>query len=246
MDQQSQAHTTVDHQVYVPEYRLAPEHKFPAALEDITYCYEKLLKKYPAEKIILAGDSAGGNLVITSMLNMLERNIPLPAAGVCFSPWLDLTTTCKDAPETHSLRYNEEFDYLPVNMGAKITQAIVADNSEHYLSNPLLSPVYSKRLGELPPLLIFAGAGEVLLDDILHFVRNANEQKHTRTLLHVVPSSSHAYSLFAPYGHKAGTFSVTQLMTWLSDLFPGRKSALVPRTSPQYRLIQQLFAEKVY
>ncbi len=77
------------------EYRLAPENPFPAGLEDATKAYQWLIdeQEIPARNIIIAGDSAGGGLTLATLLNLREKGISLPAAGVCLSPWTDLDCT---------------------------------------------------------------------------------------------------------------------------------------------------------
>ena len=78
--------------VLLPDYRLAPEHPFPAALEDAVAAYRWLLDRGTApRRIVIAGDSAGGGLTVATLVALRERGVPLPAAGVCISPWVDLT-----------------------------------------------------------------------------------------------------------------------------------------------------------
>ena len=148
------------------DYRLAPEHPFPAGIEDCVAAYAALLEQgLPAEGIVLAGDSAGGGLTITSLLAARDRGLPMPAAVVAFSPGLDATGSGAsmvtkngidrlfDADELRSLRV-------------------------HYLAGqdpaqPLLSPaVYADPTG-LPPLLLQVGSHEVLLDDSVRFAARA-------------------------------------------------------------------------
>src|SRR5690606_18070101 len=83
--------------VYLPAYRLAPEHPFPAALDDVLATYQLILKDYPANQITLIGDSAGGAIVLSALLAIRDRGLPLPKCGVAYSPFADLT-----APEEGS------------------------------------------------------------------------------------------------------------------------------------------------
>jgi len=85
--------------VVVPDYSLAPESPFPAAVNDAVASIEGLLKQYPKQKIVLMGDSAGGGLAVASMLKLKEESLPLPQAAVLLAPWLDLTLTHPSIPK---------------------------------------------------------------------------------------------------------------------------------------------------
>ncbi|MEH7377775.1 alpha/beta hydrolase [Neobacillus drentensis] len=144
--------------VLFPEYRLAPEHPFPAAIEDAVTVYRWLLRQgYDSSKIILAGDSAGGGLSIAATLVLRDQNEPLPRAIVCLSPWVDLTSSGE------SYRKNKEVDpYLSVQ-GVRDAALMYAGN-ENSLNHPLVSPVFADLTG-LPPLFIQAGNHEILQSD---------------------------------------------------------------------------------
>jgi epsilon-lactone hydrolase len=144
--------------VLFPEYRLAPEHPFPAAIEDAVTVYRWLLRQgYDSSKIILAGDSAGGGLSIAATLVLRDQNEPLPGAIVCLSPWVDLTSSGE------SYRKNKEIDpYLSVQ-GVRDAALMYAGN-ENSLNHPLVSPVFADLTG-LPPLFIQAGNHEILQSD---------------------------------------------------------------------------------
>lgn len=143
--------------VLFPEYRLAPEHPFPAAIEDAINVYRWLLRQgYKPENIIFAGDSAGGGLSVAATLVLRDQNEPLPAAIVCLSPWVDLTSSGE------SYRRNKEKDpYL--NLGGVRKAASMYAGVES-LDHPLISPVFADFTG-FPPLFIQAGNHEILQSD---------------------------------------------------------------------------------
>ena len=151
--------------VLVPDYRLAPEHPFPAALEDALACYRWLLSRgSAAREIALAGDSAGGGLALAALVALKDAGEPLPAAAACLAPWTDLAAT------GDSVRSNSEAD-------AWVYGDAVAAGAGLYLGNtpathPLASPLYGELRG-LPPLLIHVSDSELLRDDGLRLAERA-------------------------------------------------------------------------
>lgn len=143
--------------VLLPEYRLAPEHPFPSAIEDAVCVYRWLLGQgYQSTNIIFAGDSAGGGLSIATSLVLKNQNERLPAALVCLSPWVDLTSSGE------SYQKNGGVDpYLNVD-GVRKTARMYA--GEAALDHPLISPVFADLTG-LPPLFIQVGSHEILQSD---------------------------------------------------------------------------------
>lgn len=144
--------------VFAINYRLAPEHRFPAALEDARTAFDWLRGEgFKPENIALAGDSAGGNLVLTTMLSLRDRGQPLPVAGVVMSPWTDLAATGES--------YQSRAAADPIHQ-----RSVILALAKNYLgeggdvSNPLVSPLYADLAG-LPPLLIQAGDRETVRDD---------------------------------------------------------------------------------
>ena len=143
--------------VFSINYRLAPEHRFPAGLDDAFAAYRWLLGRVPsARDISIAGDSAGGNLVLGVLLRARDAGLPLPACAVCFSPWTDLAITGE------SVRLND-------GRCAMFRPETIAEFAAGYLDgtstrDPRASPVFAD-LGGLPPLLLQVGSTELLLDD---------------------------------------------------------------------------------
>jgi len=149
----------------LPEYRLAPEYPFPAALEDVLAVYRQLLAGGVApQRLVLGGESAGGGLVLATLLALRDDGIPLPAAVFVLSPWTDLAAT--GASLVTRARQDPWFD-----------PAGVADAAAYYVgsdspTNPLISPLYGDLAG-LPPLLIHVGDYEILLDDSTRLAQKA-------------------------------------------------------------------------
>lgn len=143
--------------VLFPEYRLAPEHPFPAAIEDAVNVYRWLLHQgFSPSNIVFAGDSAGGGLCIAAALVLRDQNEPLPAAIVCLSPWVDLTSSGE------SYRKNKWIDpYLSIEAVRAAVRMYAGDEKPDH---PLISPIFADLSG-LPPLFIQAGNHEILQSD---------------------------------------------------------------------------------
>jgi len=143
--------------VFSLDYRLAPEHCYPSAVDDALAAYRWLLgRSEPVQPLVLAGDSAGGGLVLSTLLRAREEGLPLPAAALCFSPWADLAGTGE------SVRAND-------GRCAMFHPNNLKDFAAAYLGkasplDPLASPVFANLSG-LPPLLLQVGSTELLLDD---------------------------------------------------------------------------------
>jgi epsilon-lactone hydrolase len=151
--------------VFIPDYRLAPENPFPAALDDALKVYRWLLKQgYLSAKIIIAGDSAGGGLSVATVLALRDKKESLPAAVVCLSPWTDLTLK----NETHITKVKAD----AVLRTDVLREWALCYTNESNLSNPLVSPVYADLHG-FPPLLIQVGSDEILLGDSILLAEKA-------------------------------------------------------------------------
>ena len=147
------------------EYRLAPEHPFPAAVDDAVAAYRWLLRQGDApHRIVIGGDSAGGGLTAATLLALRDAGDPLPAGAFLISPWLDLTH------EGESMTSKAAADPM-------VTRALLEMMADAYatsqdLRQPLISPVFAD-LGGLPPMLVQVGTAEVLLDDSTRFAERA-------------------------------------------------------------------------
>jgi acetyl esterase/lipase len=147
-------------------YRLAPEHRFPAPIEDALVAYGWMLGQgLTPDNIAFAGDSAGGNLALAAMLSLRERRLPLPAAGALMSPWTDLAAT--------GASYVSRAEADPIHQ-----RSMIHALAKNYLGEggnprqPLASPLYAELAG-LPPLLIQVGDRETVLDDSTMFADKA-------------------------------------------------------------------------
>ena len=139
-------------------YRLAPEYRYPAALNDALAAWDHLMYLgYGAQDIILAGDSAGGNLALCLALKLKEQNRRLPCALVLLSPWTDMTSSGKSYTE------NADVDPILSNTYIRNTRNAYAPDVDDY-SAPFLSPLFGD-LKNLPPVLIQVGSNEILLSD---------------------------------------------------------------------------------
>ena len=145
--------------VLTPDYRVAPEHPYPAALEDAVYAYRWLLeeKKYQPSQIVVAGDSAGGGLALALCLYAKDHGLPLPAGIITMSPWTDVSLSGASYEENYTI--DPLFGNSKENM---LYQCSYIGNANP--KNPYLSPLFGDFEG-FPPMLMQVGAYEVLLDD---------------------------------------------------------------------------------
>jgi len=186
-------------------YRLAPEHPHPAAIDDAVAAYRFVLGQglAPAH-VAFAGDSAGGGLVVAALVAARDAGMPLPAAGACISPWLDLTLS------GDSLKSKAPDDPMLTPEDLRLFAAAYAG---HELRAPGASPLFAELAG-LPPLLLQVGSAEVLLDDSTRFAaaaRSAGVEVSLRVwddMIHVW----HAFAELLPEGAQA----VRQLAAFLA------------------------------
>ena len=192
--------------VLLYDYRLAPEHPFPAAIQDTLVAYRWLLdQQVLPENIIIVGEFAGGGLCLASLLAIREEGLPLPAAGVALSPWTDLT--CSGA----SYRTNAKKDISTLGSWEVWGSYYVGSNDP---THPWISPLYGNLHG-LPPVLIVVGDHEILLDDSRQFAEKAKAAGVDVTL-RVWKGMVHCFPLFAPMFPEASQ-AWAEIITYLKD-----------------------------
>jgi monoterpene epsilon-lactone hydrolase len=179
------------------DYRLAPEHPFPAAVDDATAAYRWLLAQgYKPAKIAISGDSAGGGLTLATLLALRDSKTPLPACAVPISAWADMEGTGA------SMKTRASKDPM-------VGSASLRDMARKYAGdgdpkNPLLSPIYGDYTG-IPPMLIQVGDAEVLLDDSTRVAEKA-KAAGVKADLEVWPEMVHVWHVYAkllPEGQQA-------------------------------------------
>ena len=203
-------------EIWLPDYRLAPEHPFPAAIDDVLGFWTHLSRNDPQRQFVLAGESAGGGLCVSLCIAARERGLPQPQRLYLLSPWLDLSLTSR----THfSQDHRDPFlgrEFIERNFA----RLYAADTPRDH---PLLSPLFAD-LGGLPPTLVHVGSREVLLDDSREFARKARALGIAVTL-EVHTGLWHAWPVFqtAPECLAA----IRTAGEWLSR--PKDKTASAPR-----------------
>ncbi len=222
------------------DYRLAPEYPFPAALEDCLAAYRWLLANGTRpEQIVIGGDSAGGNLTLTTLLALRDNGEPLPVAGVCLSPVTNLVDESgrEDYPQISQItpigsvssetegagagkeRVSGRDAGLPVAWAREQLRMYLGGADPHL---PLVSPLYADLRG-LPPLLIQAGAEEYLAEDARRFTARAREAGVDVTL-QVWPGMWHVWQILVPFMPEA-TRAVQAIAAFARDVGVEERSA---------------------
>jgi len=175
--------------VYSLDYRLAPEYNFPVPLIDSTRAYQWLLSEgYSSSELAIVGDSAGGGLTLSTLINLREEGIPLPSSGVLISPWLDLSSS------GNSITKNESIDPI-------INKETLNSFAYKYLNGALptthlASPLFAE-LNDLPPILLQVGDMEMLFDDSIRLKEKAADY-NIQVELKIWKKMVHVWHIFAP------------------------------------------------
>ena len=175
--------------VLLIDYRLAPEHPFPAAVEDSVAAYRWMLAQgLKPSRIAVAGDSAGGGLTVATLVAIRDAKLAIPAAGVCLSPWIDLEGV------GDSMKSKASVDPM-------VQKEALLEMAKHYLKgqdarSPLAAPLYADLAG-LPPLLVQVGTAETLLDDSTRLAERARKAG-VKVTLEPWENMIHVFQVFAP------------------------------------------------
>lgn len=170
------------------DYRLAPEHPYPAALEDCVKAYQWLLDSgYATSNIVIGGESAGGTLTFTTLLALKDRGIELPKAGFSISPVTDLRC------EAESFEYNAKNDIAPMGSWNIWTQQYIGNSD---VDSPYISPLKGDLKG-LPPILVCVGTNEIHLDDSINIAKKA-ESSGVDVTLDIWNNMVHAFPILSP------------------------------------------------
>jgi monoterpene epsilon-lactone hydrolase len=188
------------------DYRLAPEHPFPAALEDSLRAYKWVLTQgYSPAEIGFMGESAGGGLVFATLLAARDEGVPLPAAAVAISPWVDLA----NAGDSHT--FNGEADPMIAPTVLDIFATAYLNGADPW--NPLASPAHGDLSG-LPSIYILVGSTEVLLDDARALFMKASSAG-VDTTIEVAPEMPHIWPIFA-YQLPEGRSAITRISAFFN------------------------------
>lgn len=182
--------------VFCAAYRLAPEYKYPAALDDAFAAYMYLLQSgYTGKQIVLCGESAGGGLCYALCLKLMQAGLQLPCGIIAISPWTDLTSSGE------SYEINKEADPSMTVERLRFFAECYTDD----MTSPFVSPIFGDLKG-MPPSLIFVGGDEIMLDDakVMH---ERLIESGCRSALKVTPNMWHAYVLYGVKEHNADDFN---------------------------------------
>lgn len=187
------------------DYRLAPEHQYPAAIDDVVSAYKGLLLEgYAPKNIVVAGDSAGGGLVLSLLIALKKAGIEQPAGAVVLSPWADLT-------------HSGESMTTMADKDVSLTKAGLESGARQYLGNhpadaPLASPVFAD-LHNLAPLMIQVGTTEILHSDSTR-IRDAVQAAGGEVVFHEWEDMPHDWSLFS-FMLSEGRDMVDEVGAWI-------------------------------
>ncbi len=192
------------------DYRLAPEHPFPAALEDSVRAYEWLINNegYDPKDLIIAGDSAGGGLTLATLVKLRDQEVQLPAAAVCLSPWTDLALT----GDSLKLKIHEDPFVSPDRL--MFSAGLYLGKTDP--KNPFASPLYADFKG-FPPLCIQVGSAEILLDDATRLAKRA-KKAGIEVQLDIWEDMIHVFQAFAVMAPE-GTEGINKIGEFIKKVF---------------------------
>lgn len=173
--------------VFAIEYRLAPENPYPAALEDSLTAFDWLLNEVSLDQIVIAGDSAGGNLTLATLLVLKQSEVDMPVGAVLISPWLDMTLSGTTVESMASVE--------PVLSADGLTNDAECYANGIPLDDPRVSPLFADLSG-LPPVVLHVGTGEILLADSTRFARRM-QQFGGDVTLNVWDGMIHVWALYS-------------------------------------------------
>jgi epsilon-lactone hydrolase len=197
--------------VYSPHYRLAPEHRYPSALDDCVHALQYIVHECHVEpsRIAVAGDSAGGNLVASLLLRLAESSSAMmPKCSVMMSPWLDLTSS----GESHARNQHSDL-VVPADLVLDVAKLYAAGDDLKRASPALVTD--AALLGRLPPTLVQVGSSELLLSDAVTFVDNVRRAGNTRIELDIIERMQHVFQA-AHLFHPIASNSFARLSKFIS------------------------------
>jgi monoterpene epsilon-lactone hydrolase len=201
------------------EYRLSPEHPFPAPVDDTVAIYRALLREnISPSQLMIMGDSAGGGLSLLTIQALLVNQLPIPRGVIVLSPWTDLSSSGE------SYKRNRQADVMFRNMkedDGMIKLILGPDHSKLSADNPVFSPLFGSFEG-FPPMYINVGTAEVLEDDSRRVAKKAQEANVNVTFeegLHLM----HVYPVFFPYYPEARN-SLDNINKWMQTMFDQKQT----------------------